>query len=172
VRPIAAVSLVAVVGLCLARASLCCGAGWGRGMSPQACFAARLAHPAAAALLEARRAWQQALLDIKPNMEVLAAAAPDAIDTQGRWRQRLMARDRNGYLWQAGAAAASAVAQARSADETYEALLWLALIECGHGRHREELRVARRLVVLRPQDAAALASLRRAAQCNALKRLG
>jgi hypothetical protein len=110
-------------------------------------------------------------MDVKPDLEALAAADPYAVGTQEKWRQRLMARDRKGYLRQAEDAATQAVALARPADERYQAILWLALIECDRGRHAAELRSARRLMALRPHDPTSLGTLRRAAKCNGLQRL-
>jgi hypothetical protein len=127
--------------------------------------------PSKAALQEARRWWKQALVEIKPEMERLGAADPDAVAVQEGWRHRLMSRDPHGYLRQAHQAATRAVSLARSPDETYEATVWQALIECDQGRHGEELQHARRLVALQPHTALSWGTLRRAAKCNGLERL-
>jgi hypothetical protein len=87
------------------------------------------------------------------------------------WRRRLMARDRNGDLQHARAAGQKAAALARSPDERFEAALWLGLIECDAGRHKEELKQARRMMQIRPRDLLALTAHRRAAQCNGLTSL-
>ena len=51
-------------------------------------------------------------------------------------------------------------------EETYEATLWLALIECDVADHKAELRHARRLVALQPRNPNSWGALRRAARCN------
>ena len=95
------------------------------------------------------------MLETKPPDETRGA------DVEG-WRRRLMARDRTGDVGRALAAAREAASLARTPDEEYRAREWLVLIECDAGDHREELRQARRLVNLQPQNENSWTSLRRA----------
>jgi hypothetical protein len=121
--------------------------------------------------MQARWHWGQALIDIKPDLEALEAADPYSVGIEEARRERLMAQDRKGYLRQAREAAARAVGLARSSEETYQANLWLALIEGDRGHYTAELQSARRLIALRPHDPISLGTLRRAAQHNGLKQL-
>jgi hypothetical protein len=123
-----------------------------------------------AALQQARRLWGQAQTVIKPELDA-QAADPYSTDPEGGRRQRLTAQDRGGYLRRAEEAARRAVVLAKSPQETYEATLWLALLECDRGHHRAELQHTRRLVVLQPRNPASWGALRRAAECNGLGRL-
>jgi hypothetical protein len=127
--------------------------------------------PSEAALQEAKQLWGRAQMAIKPELEALAAADPYSTDSEGGRRQRLMAQDRGGYLRRAHEAAHRAAAQANSPKETYEATLWLAIIECDQGQHRAELHHARLLLVFQPQSPEAWGALRHAAKCNDLRRL-
>jgi hypothetical protein len=104
------------------------------------------------------------LLETKPPEETRG------MDVES-WRRRLMAQDRTGDLGRALAAAREAALLARTPDEEYGAREWLVLIECDAGDHREELRQARRLAALQPQNEISWTSLRRAAHCNRLPAL-
>jgi hypothetical protein len=108
---------------------------------------------------------------MKPEMEAFAETDPHAIDLQESWRQRLMAQDRGGHLCRGRDAARRAVARARSPQETYEATVWLALIECDRGDHLAELQSVRKMMRLQPESPISLGSLRRAAKCNHLWQL-
>jgi hypothetical protein len=83
--------------------------------------------------------------------------------------QAQMAQDPEKSLHRAEAAAQEALALARSPAEAYRANEALALIECNRGHHAAELRAARRLMALDPQNERSLYWLRRAARCNGLR---
>jgi hypothetical protein len=57
---------------------------------------------------------------------------------------------------------------AQTRNETYQAALLLARIDCDTGHHAEELRQARRLMALKPREMVSLTCLERAAKCNRL----
>jgi hypothetical protein len=67
--------------------------------------------------------------------------------------------------------AVRAMKLARTADEIYQAVKVLALIECERGHHVSELQQARLLMASRPRSAESLRWLYRAARCNHLKGL-
>jgi hypothetical protein len=83
-------------------------------------------------------------------------------------RRELMAADKTGELRRARARAQQAAELAQSPEESYQALLLLAAIECESGDHAAELRHAKALVALRPHSKLSLMYLRRAAVCNRL----
>jgi hypothetical protein len=103
-------------------------------------------------------------------IESARLAQPGQLDTE-EWRRRLMVQDRTGDTWRALLAAREALQLARGIEEEYQAREWLALISCDAGRHQEELRQARRMVQLQPQNVGSLTALRRAARCNRLWKL-
>jgi hypothetical protein len=74
-------------------------------------------------------------------------------------------------LVHARAAAIRAAALARTRQEKWEVALVLARLEHSAGNHQEELRQARRLLVLEPGDQRSLIAFRTASQCNGLTRL-
>jgi hypothetical protein len=97
---------------------------WGGARSAPA-----LRGPSEAALREARHFWRRAVLAVKPEIEAWAAEHPDVITETEAWR-RMMARDQRGDLRRACVAAQLAAARARTPEQTYQAEMWLALIEC------------------------------------------
>jgi hypothetical protein len=99
------------------------------------------------------------------QLEAVSHEAAEAMDTE-EWRRLLGARDPGGHLRRARAAALDGLALARTRQEEYRARVWLVLIECDAGRHRAELRHARRLMKLNPRNELSLISLRHAARCN------
>jgi hypothetical protein len=129
------------------------------------------ASPFEAALRDAKHGWWQALAAMKPEMEAFAETDPHAIDLQESWRQRLMAEDRGGHLRRGQETARRAVALATSPKETYEATVWLAIIECDRGDHPAELQSVRKMVMLQPKSPISWGALRRAAKCNHLWQL-
>jgi hypothetical protein len=119
---------------------------------------------------EARSWMMRAMQQVNEERDVLEAAAPEPVPgnvLEAWWRQR-MARDRSGYLRRALATARRAAALARTPKEEYHVALLLTRLECYAGHHREELRQARRLIALHPEDASAVQALRHAAACNGL----
>jgi hypothetical protein len=131
--------------------------------------------PSAAALRTARWWRQRAVEQVGRRLEAVEMWDPKARQRPGllAWEdwQAQMAQDPDGSLHRAGAAVQEAIALARSPAETYRATEVLALIECNRGRHEAELRAARRLVALEPQNEQSLLWLRRAARCNRLRLL-
>jgi hypothetical protein len=125
--------------------------------------------PSEAALRQAKQHWRQAFQGIQAELETLCAEDPEASSRQWNgWRSELMAVDKAGYLQRAHGAAREAVELAQSVSERYQALMWLAIIECDRGHHRAELQHVQQLVTLGPRDAAAWGALARAAHCNGL----
>jgi hypothetical protein len=128
--------------------------------------------PSAEALWQGRRHRVQAQNAVKrqreAQLEALSPEAAEAMDTE-EWRRLLAARDPGGHLRRARAAALAGLALARTPQEEYQARVWLVLIECDAGHHREELQHARRLMKLDPRNELSLLSLRHAARCNGLR---
>jgi hypothetical protein len=122
------------------------------------------------ALQQARTLQLRAVQDVNEERAALEAESPRAVssDDQEAWWRQLMAHDRSGYLRRARAAAQHAAALARTRDEKCHAALVLTRLECYAGHHREELRLARRLIAMQPGDESALQALRRAEVCNGL----
>jgi hypothetical protein len=105
---------------------------------------------------------------VKRQLEALEEWDPDAFNGSAIERQRLHLLAQSSELQTAHEAAVRAVALARGADETYQATRLLARIECESGRHQAELRHARRLMKLGPQNEHSLLALRHAEACNGL----
>jgi len=103
---------------------------------------------------------------VKPRLEAEAEADPDRELHQEATRRWLMAGEQGATVSRAVTAARRAVSLARTETERYDAALWLACIDCDAGHHREELRLAQRLVEWRPKSRASWGALRRAANCN------
>jgi hypothetical protein len=115
----------------------------------------------------------QAREAVKREMEAREAADPvDAAALDGEaWRRSLLHADRGGALRRALAAARRAATLARVAEEASRAAELLVLLECEAGHHREELRQARKLVVLERRSRNSLTVLLRAARCNGFEPL-
>jgi hypothetical protein len=129
--------------------------------------------PAAGALRTAQRFRMRAQRAVNLEREALEAAAPamtDAVD-QEAWRQQLIARDPDGNLRAARAAAQRSAELARTPREAYRASLLLARINGDLGDRPEELRHARTLVRLSPKNPLSLMYLRQAAEHNRLRPL-
>jgi hypothetical protein len=124
--------------------------------------------PADQALREARQKRLQAEAEVDRERYAAEAWDPEAarIDPS-QWRQQLMAT--SVPLKAAREAALRARELAQTTDERYNARRLLAWIECNLGHHRAELREARRLVALKPEQKQAWLWLRRAARCNGLR---
>jgi hypothetical protein len=110
---------------------------------------------------------------VSRECEALEAWDPRLTEAAGdaALRRQLLAADRSGDLGWARVQAQMAAALARTPEETYEAVVLLARLECDAGDHRAELEQARRLTALAPRRRTSLTVLWRAARCNHLERL-
>lgn len=138
-------------------------------------FVAPRARPFDAALREAIEWQHQAVDEVAHRQEALNAWNPNAVvdgdPREGQeWRQEV-ARDRGGYLHRALAQAERAAGLARTRHEICRAGALQAWLLCGLGDHEKELRQARRIMALEPNDPLCRDALRHAARCNGLKLL-
>jgi hypothetical protein len=128
------------------------------------------ASPSDRSLREAQWFRMQAQKAVNLEREALEAAEPEqtqALD-QEAWRRRLIARDPDGVLRSARAAARRGLQLARTPREAYRATLLLNRIVSDLGDYKEELQLARSLVRLAPHNPLSLMYLRQAAEHNAL----
>lgn len=126
--------------------------------------------PSTAALLESRRHWIHAWNAVGKEQSQLEAWDPAAAaGSSWSWEQDLVSRRPELRLAQQSAQRALALSQSK--PETYRSVRWLARIECALDHHREELRLAKKLVSLAPRDEGSLTCLAQAAKCNGLTEL-
>jgi hypothetical protein len=116
-----------------------------------------------------------AVQQVAGDLEALAEWDPqagDVVDAAARraWAEEI-AEDRGGFLRRAMTAARRAAALARTPEEEYRVTARMALLQCNVGHHEAELRLARRLVELRPEYETSFLWLRRAARCTGRKSL-
>jgi hypothetical protein len=133
------------------------------------------------ALKEAQRCWCQAQREVNAEFEVLEAWDPameawtpgteSKLGNREEWRRNMMASDRHGFLREARKAVMEAQRLARTPRDIVAASLIRCRIECDSGNHVAELREARKLVTLAPQNKLALITLKRATTCNQPKAL-
>src|SRR5205807_619912 len=124
--------------------------------------------PSGQALREARTEWICAQLVAARELERSPESGPEGVVwhlTDAR-RQYLMRLDRSGALGRARVAARRAAVLARTPSERWHAAELLARLECDAGHHQAELRYARQLIALRPQQRASWETLKHAAVCN------
>jgi hypothetical protein len=102
------------------------------------------------------------------ELELSPEAGPDSViwHLTDAHRQYLMRVDRSGALGRARWAARRAAVLARTPSEQWRAAELLAGLECDTGNHRAELRYARQLIALQPQQRASWEALKHAAVCN------
>lgn len=134
-----------------------------------------VAPPPAGASFEAivQQAWKcrtRARLAAIRQMEALEEWDPGLAAGGSEWlRRELMARDADGDLRQSHALARQALERAHSAQEHGRAVALLARIECDRGHHAAELRWARLLMALAPEEERAQQTLRHAQVCLKLE---
>jgi hypothetical protein len=112
------------------------------------------------------RYWR-ALARREAFVELYRAEPPDFLGEQaaaaGREWMATLAADRSGHLGRARRWAHQALTRARAQEERYQAILQLTRIEYDAGRHKEEFRLAEKLMAMRPVDLRSQAALVRAA---------
>lgn len=144
----------------------------GRRAFPQSMRSAPvLSDPYQQAMAEARALHLHAQTESKLQLEALEESDPDALSGSAPEELRRLFLARTRELGQARSAADRAVTLARAPEEQYQATRLLARLECEAGRHGEELRLAHRLVKLRPGDWQGLRRLQQAAVCTGDERL-
>jgi len=126
--------------------------------------------PSAEARQAAWQGWMRAQEAVSRECEGLEAWDPLAAGgvADATLRRQFLAADRSGNLGWAHMQAQMAAALARTPEETYEAAVVLARIECDAGDHKAELEQARRLMAVAPRRRTSLMVLWRAARCNGL----
>jgi len=129
--------------------------------------------PSAEARRAAWRGWMRAQEAVSRECEALEAWDPEVSKDVGdaALRRQFLVRDRSDDLGWAQMEAQMAAALARTPEETYDAAVLLARIECDAGDHQAELEQARRLMALAPRRRTSLLVLWRAARCNGLQPL-
>lgn len=127
--------------------------------------------PFEAALRQARLCRTRAGLAVNPELEAILEWDPglSATGAAKRLREELMAADANGDLRQSHALARQAFEGAQSVPERGRAVALLARIECDRGDHEAELRWARKLMALAPDDERSKQTLRHARVCLGLE---
>jgi hypothetical protein len=126
------------------------------------------------AVLWEARGWRRlAIQEVNRERERLDAWDPEAMAEidQEAWRLQRMALDPSGHLRRSVVVARRAAALARTPAEQYRAAEHISRIAHEVGDHREELRQARRLMKLAPQNRISQLLLRRALRCGVRKPL-